>query len=285
MHRWNSRGNDRGTSHSVSIKSPIYADLTILIYRMQCASWGTVGSKYSQTGPRSGLDLIACLRAGNEVLGYNNNIAKVASKRMRSGLASWRTILEEPGLLTIVNFSDSPSKADLNNLQPVLKDNDLHRSTNRYRTVIRRVLSFICKTLKSTVKLYHYLKNAQEEVTSILDNNVNNAASAGIGIGIKACSISLEATFNKSTYVQYIVSYDSEILVCVQPGDINTTRALLEAGMASIYDVDPYNLGLIYVRRASSYSKQLLIYLQYASYYYQRFHGAAKAMQMCTMLI
>jgi hypothetical protein len=33
-------------------------------------------------------NLTACLRAGNEISGHNNNISKMISKRMRSGVAS-----------------------------------------------------------------------------------------------------------------------------------------------------------------------------------------------------
>jgi hypothetical protein len=62
--------------------------------------------------------------------------------------------------------------------------------------------------------------------------------------------ISLEATFNKSTYPRYIVPYDSPIFICVQLRDIHGARALFQEGTASIYDVDPYNLGLLYVSKS-----------------------------------
>lgn len=43
------------------------------------------------------------------------------------------------------------------------------------------------------------------------------------------------------------IPYDSPILVCVQEGDTNGIRSLLRAGRASLNDVDPYGLGLLYV--------------------------------------
>jgi hypothetical protein len=124
-------------------------------------------------------NLTACLRAGNEISGHNNNISKVISKRMRSGVASWRTISQEPGLLAIVNFSNPPSKEGLDDLQSALEDNDLHRSANRYRTVIRRVLVFLDKTLKATESLYRYLKNALRDVIDLVnDDDVDDAATS-----------------------------------------------------------------------------------------------------------
>ncbi|ELR03483.1 hypothetical protein VC83_00155 [Pseudogymnoascus destructans] len=180
-------------------------------------------------------------------------------------------------------------KEGLDDLQSALEDDDLHRSTNRYRTVIRRVLIFIDKTLKTTESLYRYLKNALRDVIDLVDDDdvddaatsllsqhlrrqdqlINTDTHTGLESSYNSYSISLEATFNKSTHPQYTVQYDSPILIYVQSGDINATRALLQAGMASIYDVDPYNLGLLY----------------YASYYCWRCYGAIKAIQMCRMLI
>lgn len=87
---------------------------------------------------------------------------------MRPGLASWRTISREPGLLTIINFSNPPSKKDLHDLQFVLEDYDLHHSTNCYRTSIQRVLRFIEKTLR-TESLYRYLEGALRDVIDLVN--------------------------------------------------------------------------------------------------------------------
>ena len=70
--------------------------------------------------------------------------------------------------------------------------------------------------------------------------------------GCPSCNcdaISFEAKFNKSTYPRSIVQYDSPIFICVQSGDIHGAQALFQEGIASIYDVDPYGLGLLYVRK------------------------------------
>lgn len=42
--------------------------------------------------------------------------------------------------------------------------------------------------------------------------------------------------------------YDSLVFAVVQDGDIPALVAVLESGNASIHDVDPYGLGLLYVR-------------------------------------
>jgi hypothetical protein len=41
-------------------------------------------------------------------------------------------ISKEPSLLAIVNFSNPPSKEDLNNLKFILEDNNLRYSINYY---------------------------------------------------------------------------------------------------------------------------------------------------------
>lgn len=43
------------------------------------------------------------------------------------------------------------------------------------------------------------------------------------------------------------IPYDSPILVCVQERDTEGIRSLLRSGRASLNDVDPYGLGLLYV--------------------------------------
>lgn len=46
----------------------------------------------------------------------------------------------------------------------------------------------------------------------------------------------------------YVRPYESAIFAVVQDGDIPALTALLRSGNASIHDVDPYGLGLLYVR-------------------------------------
>ncbi|CAG8982700.1 hypothetical protein HYALB_00000981 [Hymenoscyphus albidus] len=213
--------------------------------------------------------LADCLRAGNEISNHNNNISKMISKRMRSGLASWSVISHEPGLLAIVNFSSPPSKDFLHSLGFFLQDADLHHSTKRYRSVVLRILIFMEKTLRKTRSLYYYLETALRDVINLAscgsdrwkenDNAPINlffesAQSQDHLASVNTCaesdlsySISLETTFNKSTFPRYMIQYDSPIFICVQSGDIHAARVLFQDGMASIYDVDPYNLGLLYL--------------------------------------
>ncbi|KAH9204584.1 hypothetical protein DL95DRAFT_398363 [Leptodontidium sp. 2 PMI_412] len=223
-------------------------------------------------------NLTACLRAGNEISGHNNNISKTVSKRMRSGLASWSTLSQEPSLLAIINFSNPPSKEDLHDLSSILEHNDLRHSTNCYRALIQRILRFIDKTLRRTEILYRYLESALQDVIDLVncethprEGDVEDASTNllsqhsrsqdeltgtypfGFNPSYTHYSVSLEAAFNKSTHPRYTVY----------------VRALFEQGMASIYDVDPYNLGLLY----------------YVSYYCWRCYGVTKAVQMCRMLV
>jgi hypothetical protein len=51
-----------------------------------------------------------------------------------------------------------------------------------------------------------------------------------------------------SLQTRHVVPYDSPILVCVREGDVQGVRKLFQSGEASINDVDPYGLGLLYVR-------------------------------------
>jgi hypothetical protein len=48
------------------------------------------------------------------------------------------------------------------------------------------------------------------------------------------------------------VPYDSPILVCVQEGNVDGMRKILQSRTASLNDVDPYGLGLLYVRNSKS---------------------------------
>lgn len=59
--------------------------------------------------------------------------------------------------------------------------------------------------------------------------------------------ISIENTFNRNSILILERPYESQVFLKVQEGDIPAVAGLLEAGNASIYDVDPYGLGLLYV--------------------------------------
>lgn len=55
-----------------------------------------------------------------------------------------------------------------------------------------------------------------------------------------------------------IIPYNSEILVCVQHGNLNGLKELLVSGKGSVYDVDPYGLGLLYVRLLTRRQTELM---------------------------
>lgn len=58
----------------------------------------------------------------------------------------------------------------------------------------------------------------------------------------------VEDTFNRNTTLSFTRPYESPIFVSVQEGDIPALFRLLETGQATVHDVDPYGLGLLYVR-------------------------------------
>lgn len=60
--------------------------------------------------------------------------------------------------------------------------------------------------------------------------------------------ISLESTFNRNCTLQFVRPYNSPVFDVAQKGDIGGMLRLLQNGDASINDVDPYGLGLLYVR-------------------------------------
>ena len=64
----------------------------------------------------------------------------------------------------------------------------------------------------------------------------------------RAPVISVEDTFNRNSTLCCERPYESEIFHAVQEGNISTMMHLLQSGQASIHDVDPYGLGLLYVR-------------------------------------
>lgn len=69
----------------------------------------------------------------------------------------------------------------------------------------------------------------------------NNIATWSININFRPIPV------NVSLNSRHMIPYDSPILVCTQEGDIDGMRRLLKSGEASLNDIDPYGLGLIYV--------------------------------------
>ncbi|KAH7015602.1 hypothetical protein EDB80DRAFT_708310 [Ilyonectria destructans] len=65
-----------------------------------------------------------------------------------------------------------------------------------------------------------------------------------------------------------MVPYDSPIFICTQE-DLEGIKKLLRSGKASINDVDPYGLGLLY----------------YAAYYCWRAFGKDVAIRTCRLLL
>jgi len=196
------------------------------------------------------LKLAACLRSRSEISSRENKSpSKLMSKRMRSGLTCWSTILRQPIALAIVDFSRPPSTVELQNTLLGLENYDLNRSTC-YPHAFQKILAIIDKTLRRTESLHKYLENALAEVSDLVycEVQLTGTKRSRVLDHSESFGVLLEVTFNQNTCPQYMVHYDSPILVCVQSGDIHGAQALFQEGLASIFDVDPYNLGLLYVR-------------------------------------
>ncbi|EDN07610.1 predicted protein [Histoplasma mississippiense (nom. inval.)] len=119
------------------------------------------------------------------------------------------------------------------------------------------------------------LSNMQEQMDAAMDlnpwftNSAGSISNPGSSSRGGSYDISVEKAFNRNSTLSCIRPYESAIFSVIQEGNIPTIVTLLQNGQASIHDVDPYGLGLLY----------------YAAYYCWKGHGAAKAMQVCARLI
>ncbi|KAI9791850.1 MAG: hypothetical protein M1816_003395 [Peltula sp. TS41687] len=91
------------------------------------------------------------------------------------------------------------------------------------------------------------------------------SAVASVNIGFVLCSTSL----NFCIQTRITIPYDSPIFVAIQEGNIADMKDLLLKGEASLNDVDPYGLGLLY----------------YATAYSLKGAGNAAALQTCRTLL
>lgn len=95
---------------------------------------------------------------------------------------------------------------------------------------------------------------------------------------------------NITVQTRQTIPYDSPILVCTQEGDVEGIRKCLLSGEASITDVDPYGLGLLYVGASSCPFVipgllTAISFHKYASYYCWRASGRDKAVKACQYLL
>lgn len=72
-----------------------------------------------------------------------------------------------------------------------------------------------------------------------------------IGQVMGSCTVSFNVPkINVRVHSRNTIPYDSPILICAQEGDVSGARKLLSSSQASIHDVDPYGLGVLYVSDA-----------------------------------
>jgi len=69
-----------------------------------------------------------------------------------------------------------------------------------------------------------------------------------LDISTFSTGIAIESAFNQNTTLWFVRPYGSPIFTCAQEGDVAGMTRLLWNGDASVFDVDPYGLGLLYVR-------------------------------------
>ncbi|EFE37786.1 hypothetical protein TRV_07559 [Trichophyton verrucosum HKI 0517] len=81
--------------------------------------------------------------------------------------------------------------------------------------------------------------------------------------------IVIESTFNKSSTLSFQRPYDSPIFMALQNGNTLEVLNLLGTRQASVHDVDPYGLGILF----------------YAAYYCWKGSGSNIAMELCTQLV
>ena len=72
-------------------------------------------------------------------------------------------------------------------------------------------------------------------------------AVASFNMSFSLCGLPLNIRIQTRT----TIPYDSPIFICIQEGDIDGMKNLLLTEMASLSDIDPYGLGLLYVRKLS----------------------------------
>ncbi|OJD26159.1 hypothetical protein ACJ73_02469 [Blastomyces percursus] len=121
----------------------------------------------------------------------------------------------------------------------------------------------------SSVSIAERVEATMDPPSLFLDSSPGGFVSDPGPLAGNAFNISVEKAFNRNSTLCYTRPYESAIFNAIQDGNISMMTALLQSRQASVHDVDPYGLGLLY----------------YAAYYCWKGHGAATAMQFCEQLV
>lgn len=174
---------------------------------------------------------------------------EMMSKYCRAGRAAWLVMSKlDPGVLAIVDLAEPTSKKALAHL---LCQKDLSVGAVVYRQHVYKVFDYLVGFLKEKQsELLELLKTSVEEVCTkvkVLEGQSAGGSSHEQPLTVDLPSVSLEVTFNKNTHICYIVPYKSEIFRRITSGDLTGTLRLLWSQEASIFNVDPFGLPLLYV--------------------------------------
>lgn len=171
-------------------------------------------------------------------------------KHRRAGRAAWQVISTlDPGVLALVDLRDPFSEEALDSL---LRHTELTSKGPRYQRHVQEVFIYLVEFLEEKRKtLYGLFRTFLKDVSMKLKFFEHQEVLAKLYLGTSQhCSqpsISLEMAFNKSTHTCFVIPYGSEIFLRVMSGDTETTKELLLHNRASIFDVDPFGLPLLYV--------------------------------------
>jgi hypothetical protein len=172
------------------------------------------------------------------------------SKHQRAGRAAWRVISTlGPGMLALVDLSYPFSEGALDSL---LRHTELTSEGAMYQQHVQEVFVYLVEFLEEKRKTLYgqfstFLKNVSMNLNFIEHQEVLAKLDLGISQRCSQPSVSLEMAFNKCTHVCFVIPYGSEIFLRVMLGDTETTKELLLHNRASIFDVDPFGLPLLYV--------------------------------------
>ena len=137
------------------------------------------------------------------------------SKRKRIGYAAWRLLEVETGLLAMANILEPPVAEHVDEM--MLEEALVKEATN-FRSHVRRTFTCVAQSI--------YQSDQQ--------------------------AIYIEIAFNIITHASHIVPYNAPIFVRIISGDLGETQRLLLSKEASIFDIDPFGLPVLYVRSSTA---------------------------------
>jgi hypothetical protein len=166
------------------------------------------------------------------------------SKRKRIGYAAWRLLEVETGLLAMANIFEPPLAEHVNETMHTLEKTLIEEATN-FRPHVQRVFTCLLRLLQGNKSLWNQFKPALTQVAQSIYQS-------GKSYPQYQQAIYIEIAFNSMTHASHIVPYDAPIFDRIIYGDLGETQRLLLSKEASIFDVDPFGLPVLYVRSSTA---------------------------------